>query len=501
MTDLLPELLARAAGERPRHPAVVADRTLSYRALDDLASRVAGALIRSGVRHGDRVAVCAPKSAGALAALYGVMRAGAAYVPIDPDSPTPRAARIANDCGVAALVGDRERLRRLAPELPQAAVLDLDEVDVLPPPDAAASSPPSGPEDLAYVLYTSGSTGIPKGVMLSHRNALSFVSWAVNALQLTGEDRFSCNAPWHFDLSVFDLYACASVAGTVHIAAERGLRLGASTAAFVRERELTVWYSVPSALMQWVTQGGVEAGMLATLRHVVFAGEVFPTPFLRRLRALVPGAALHNWYGPTETNACTAHTIRPEDLLTDDPVPIGRPCDGSPCLVVDERGLAAREGELLVGGPGVTAGYWGDPETTARAIVTRPDGTRWYRTGDLVQTGPGGELRLRGRRDHQVKVRGHRVELGEVESAIYADDRVEEACVVAVPHDRLGRELMAFVVPASGSALRPVDVKRSVASRLPRSMVPARVSVQDGPLPSTSTGKVDRAALEALARG
>ncbi len=187
--------------------------------------------------------------------------------------------------------------------------------------------------------------------------------------------------------------------------------------------------------------------MLASLRHVAFAGEVFPTPFLRRLRELVPAAALHNWYGPTETNVCTAHTIRARDVASDEPVPIGRPCDEYRCRVVDDAGAPATDGELLVGGPGVSAGYWGDPERTAESFLAEADGTRWYRTGDLVRTGPEGEYRFRGRRDHQVKVRGYRVELGEVESAIHADDRVGEACVVAVADDRRGHDLVAFVCP------------------------------------------------------
>jgi amino acid adenylation domain-containing protein len=490
----LPELLARAARERPDHPAVVADRSVTYAELDELASRVAVALAANGIGPGDRVAVSAPKSVGVVASIYGIMRAGAAYVPIDPASPTSRAAHIANDCAVAALIADPERSERLRPELLEDVPgLDVEQLHTLPP----AGSPPASPgrEGLAYILYTSGSTGSPKGVMLSHGNALSFVGWAVDELGLTADDRFSGHAPFHFDLSVFDLYACATVGGTLHPVPEEARRFGASAAAFVAERELSVWYSVPSALVQWVTQGGVDPAMLSTVRHIIFAGEVFPTPYLRRLRTLVPGVAVHNWFGPTETNACTAHTVLDEDLVGDDPVPIGHPCEGTRCRVLDPDGAPADAGELLVSGPTVTSGYWGDPQTTAAAFATEPDGSRWYRTGDLVETGPRGEYRFRGRRDHQVKVRGYRVELGEVESAIHADDRVGEACVVAVADDRLGHDLVAFVVPAAGVALEPVEVKRIVAARLPRYMVPARVHVQAEPLPSTSTGKVDRAAL------
>jgi amino acid adenylation domain-containing protein len=500
VTGSLSELLSRAARERPDHPAVVADRTVTYAELDDLASRVAAVLAEVGVRRGDRVAVSAPRSVGVVASLYGAMRAGAAYVPIDPDSPAPRAARIANDCSISALIADAERSDRLRPELVRDVVgLDVEQLDGLPPAEEPAPTVGSG--DLAYILYTSGSTGDPKGVMLTHRNSRAFVDWAVTELGLTPDDRFSAHAPFHFDLSVFDLYACASVGGTLHVLPQDVLRFGASTAAFVREHQLTVWYSVPSALVQMVTQGGVDAEKLTTLRRVAFAGEVFPTPLLRRLRGLMPGASLHNWYGPTETNVCTAHTVLPEDLVDDEPVPIGRPCGRAVCRVVDDAGVPASVGELLVGGPSVTAGYWGDPERTAAALISDAAAGRWYRTGDLVESGPEGEYRFRGRRDHQVKVRGYRVELGEVESAIHADDRVGEACVVAVADDRLGHDLVAFVVAAAGASFEPIDVKRHVASRLPRYMVPATVHVETGPLPTTSTGKIDRSALEARARG
>ena len=498
MSGSLPEVLAHAARERPDHPAVVADRSVTYAELDDLASRVAAALANVGVGPGDRVAVSAPKSVGVVASIYGVMRAGAAYVPIDPASPVSRAAHIANDCAVAAVIADPERSGRLHPELRgDVPGLDVERLDALPPAGQLPGAP--GADDLAYILYTSGSTGRPKGVMLSHGNALAFVEWAAGDLALAGEDRLSSHAPFHFDLSVFDLYACASASGTLHPLDDRAAGFGASMAAFVAEHQLTVWYSVPSALVQLVTQGGVEPAMLSSLRHVVFAGEVFPTPYLRRLRELVPGAELHNWYGPTETNVCTAHTVREVDLATDDTVPIGRPCSGATCRVVDLEGAPAEAGELLVGGPTVATGYWADPHTTERAFLTDPDGGRWYRTGDLVRTEAGGEYRFHGRRDHQVKVRGYRVELGEVESAMHADDRVGEACVVAVADERRGHDLVAFVVPAAGVTLEPVDAKRIVAARLPRYMVPARVHVQTEPLPTTSTGKIDRTALESRA--
>ncbi len=399
------------------------------------------------------------------------MRAGAAYVPVDPSSP-PRAEVITRDSGAMTDAQDAAAY--------VSRVLDAERRHG---GNAGPSGVRPGPGDLAYILYTSGSTGAPKGVMLTHANALSFVEWAARELGLTADDRLSSHAPFHFDLSVFDLYASAAAGATVFLVPEESTRFGASTAEFVRGHAITVWYSVPSAIVQWVTQGGVDPSMLASLRHVVFAGEVFPTRYLRRLRALVPHARLWNWYGPTETNVCTYHVVTDEDLATDDAIPIGRPCDDYPTSVLDE-------GELVVGGPAVTPGYWDDPAKSAAALFTGPDGGRWYRTGDLVVAGSDGEYRFLGRRDHQVKVRGYRVELGEVEAAIYAHEAVCEACVVTVEDERLGHDLVAFVA----GDIAPLEVRRHVASRLPRYMVPSRVELS-GELPKTHTGKIDRQLL------
>lgn len=501
---MLHDLLAAAAEREPARAAlVIGERTVAYRELDELASRVAGALRAAGVRRGDRVVLAAPKSLGTVAAIYGTLRAGAAYVPIDPGSPAPRAGAIARDAAPAAVVADAERWTLLQPELSKSEVvrLDVDAIDDLPASTRDSREPDAAEDDLAYVLYTSGSTGVPKGVMLSHRNALTFVRWAHGSLRLTATDRFSSHAPFHFDLSVFDLYACAMAGGTLVPLPEEAMRFGESMASFVQEHALTVWYSVPSALTMWVTQGGVSASQLASLRHVVFAGEVFPTPYLRKLRELVPRVELHNWYGPTETNVCTFHDVTELPPEGDEsPIPIGRACEGYECVAVPAAG-GSEEGELYVGGSGVMRGYWGQLERTREVLVPLPgrEGL-YYRTGDLVARREDGELLFRGRRDHQVKTRGYRVELGEVEAAIYADERVRETCVVAVPDERIGHALVAFVAPAPGAELSAQEVRRWVASRLPRYFVPATVHME-AELPKTSTGKIDRRALEERADG
>jgi amino acid adenylation domain-containing protein len=504
VTGSLPELLTSAALEHHDRTAVVADRTLTYGELDELASRIAAALIEAGVRPGDRVAVCAPKSAGVVASQYGVMRAGAAYVPIDHAAPDRRAIRIANDCAVAGLIAERARLDRLGPDLPPAAIgLDLDRLDTLPPAAPGRSAVSTDQDHLAYVLYTSGSTGSPKGVMLSHGNARSFVDWAVGELKLTAEDRFSSHAPFHFDLSVFDLYACASVGGTMHAVPDEVLRFGTSSAAFVRERELTVWYSVPSALVYLLLHGDLGARDLERLRLVLFAGEVFPMKYLRQLADVLPGAELYNLYGPTETNVCTYHRLDRWRLAGQERLPIGRPCGNTETLALDVDGRPVgpgETGELYVRGPSVTPGYWGDPDKTQRALVPNPVqpylGDRLYRTGDLVTLDEHGEYLFLGRRDSQVKSRGYRIELGDVEAALYAHPAVVEAAVLAMPDEELGSRLRAVVALKSGERLTVGALQAHCASLVPRYMVPDRIELRPS-LPKTSTGKTDRTRLAA----
>jgi amino acid adenylation domain-containing protein len=510
----LHHLLDRAADADPNHEAVrCAGRSLSYGELWSRSEAVAGTLTELGVRHGDRVALYAPKSVDTIVAMYAAMRVGAAYVPIDPNSPVLRAGSIARDCTVNAIVSTPDRapalLDLLEDHRPRAVLLigDRDpslEGSAVAFEDAIASdlAGPAVPlvdTDLAYVLYTSGSTGVPKGVMLSHRHALTFVEWCARAIGSGAEDRFSNHAPLHFDLSVFDFYVAAHGGATVSVVPEEWAYFGRDLAHFAREERITVWYSVPSALMV-LTRAAREDESFPDLRSVVFAGEVYPTKHLRALRALVPDAELWNLYGPTETNVCTYYRVAdlPEDDAT---IPIGRACENTEVFAIREDGAVAEvgeEGELFVRGSSVMKGYWGRPERSAEVLVPDPRPSDAadlvYRTGDLVRLRPDGDYDFLGRRDHQIKSRGYRVELGEVEAALNADPRIEVAVVVGVPHEDWGKAIVAFVVPKDGP-ISEMDVKRAASQRLPRFMVPVRVEIRDE-LPRTSTGKVDRRAVE-----
>lgn len=494
---------------------------MTYGELDLASNGVARALIAAGVRRGDRVAILLPKGLEMVAAVYGAMKTGAAYVPLDPLAPAVRAGMVASDCSVSALITIPSRatavLEAMGDHRPGVVVLVGDdggpvELDcpVVSFGDATADSSATDPlvpvieDDLAYILYTSGSTGVPKGVMLTHRNGLSFVEWAAERIGVTPDDRISNHAPLHFDLSVFDLYLAVLGRATLVIIPSDEAYFGASLVRTIEEERISVWYSVPSALML-VTRAAPEPERLRSLRAVVFAGEVYPTMHLRELKRLLPEVAMWNLYGPTETNVITYYRVQelPDDDRT---IPIGRGCENTEVFAVREDGGPAgvgEEGELYARGPTVMKGYWGRPDRTAELLVDNPlPGSLpgpVYRTGDIVRLRPDGDYDFLGRRDHQIKSRGYRIELGEIETALSAHPRLAEAVAVALPHEEWGTAIVACVVPKDGLRVTESDVKRHVARRLPRYMVPTRVDVL-GALPRTSTGKVDRQALRETAQ-
>lgn len=495
----LGEVLAEAAGRSPERTAVRCDDDqVTYDELNALADALAVRLRAEGVRRGDRVGLHLAKRIPAIAAVYGVMKAGAAYVPLDRAAPTARNARFADDCGIRVLITDTDageavRAAMAAPPV----VLEVEDLRDWPSPtDAEAVADDVSPDDAAYILSTSGSTGVPKGVVHTHASALAFVQWAAKALGIEPSDRLSSYAPLHFDLSVFDLYVAALVGATLVIVPERMTGIGADLAAFVEQEQITTWYSVPSALTL-LADAVNDPEALTTLRRVVFAGEVFPIPKLRQLHALVPDATLWNFYGPTETNVCTYLQVRDLPSQDEAALSIGRACENdTEAFAVTADGTVAGvgiEGELFVRGPTVMRGYWGMPERDSEVLVVDPRGGsgRCYRTGDIVRLRDDGAFDLLGRRDHQVKSRGYRIELGEVEAALHAHPGVAEAVAVAIPHEGWGTAVVGCVVLREGVEVAEVELRRHVSTIVPRYMVPVRIDFLDA-LPRMSNGKADR---------
>jgi amino acid adenylation domain-containing protein len=538
MAYLLQHLLTESAANRPRLAAVASgDRFLTYGELDRLSNQVARALLARGVEPGDRVGILVPKSAASVVAMFGVLKAGACYVPLDPGSPAARLSSIMRDSGIAVVLADQATAHQataMADSVPQLrsvivtgphwgganqqtlkvsptgpAVLSWDAV--LAEPDTELAGERAIETDLAYILYTSGSTGTPKGVMISHRNSLTFVAWAAACAGLVEQDRVCSPAPLNFDLSVFDVFATCQASACMVVLPERMSLFPMRLAEWLEREQISVWYSVPSILTMLATYGNLPEFDLSRLREIIFAGEVFPVKHLTRLMAELPQARYFNWYGPTETNVCTFFEVPAENSragLTDwaGPIPIGKACANTDVFAVTDEGRRADQpgevGELYVRGPSLMRGYWGQPDKTSQVLVRNPSQEAYdepaYRTGDMVTLDSGGNYMFLGRRDGMVKTRGYRVELGEVEAALYQHPAIREAVVLPMPDELLGNRLRAVIsVDGSGSGsgdLNRQEVLEHCRQRLPSYMVPDTVEFCET-LPRTSTGKVDRARL------
>jgi amino acid adenylation domain-containing protein len=489
--------------------------SMSYAALDALASGVRDWLVAQGVRPGDRVGLCLRKSANSVAVLLGTLKAGAAYVPVDAGAPAARCAYILHNCAVAALFVDAALAETLRTELqglgasPRTLVVGPStemggglRAALAAEPAAAAATVASDGDSLAYILYTSGSTGQPKGVMLTQQNATSFVDWCSASFQPRADDRFSSHAPLHFDLSIFDLHLCFKHGATLVLVGEDVGKDAPRLAQLIAEQRITVWYSAPSILALLAQFGQLERCDHSALRQVHFAGEVFAVRHLRALCLQWPAPRYFNLYGPTETNVCTWYeVVPPVPAERSTPYPIGHCCAHLQAAVLDEQGAAldaGSEGELCITGRGVMHGYWGLPEQTSRAFHLDDAGRRWYRTGDIVVDDGSGCYTYRGRRDRMVKRRGYRIELGEIEAGLYRHAQIKEAAVVALADADAGVQIVAFVSAQDGRRLSLIEMKRFCAGVLPLSMMPDRFSWHDS-LPKTSTDKIDYQRLKGMA--
>jgi len=532
----LSQLLGESVARRPNHPAVEDEhgRWLTYAALEREADRLATRLARWGVDRGDRVGLWLPKSLEAVSSIHGILRTGASYVPVDPTGPAIRTASILESSGVKAAVVAAElapalrtawagsspmprliivegKATRSAESLPcqSVEVASLDQMssgdaswaDVMADDAPTPLWPNRAEDDLAYILFTSGSTGQPKGVMLSHRNAFTFLDWCQHSFGPWGSDEcFASHAPFHFDLSVFDLFAPCRNTSTLVLISENLGKDPARLGDFLARRGISVWYSAPTILALLTEHGGLDRTGFPAPRLVLFAGEVFPIATLRRLRALWPLATIWNLYGPTETNVCTAYPVPmtiPSDRIS--PYPIGRVCPPLRARVVDEKGSDVSPGvlgELVIAGPGVMRGYFDEPELTAAAFLV-DNNTHWYRTGDLVCDDGTGSFEFHGRRDRMVKKRGYRIELGEIESALYRHDGVDRAGVVAQA-DEEGVFITAFIALKPNLKKSVIAMKRHCTHFLPHYMIPDTIAFVDN-LPATTTDKLDYQRLKSLA--
>lgn len=510
----------RSAASGPNAPAIVVRKQVrTYAELEDTARRYANGLLTVCGKRPERVGLFAYRSETAYAGTLAALFAGATYVPLNPSFPPDKTTAMAEAADLDAIIVDsacaaflpifagRSDVRLVMPEFEghevkglQATILNKSDLLNIAPLQAL---PPLSAEDVAYLLFTSGSTGKPKGVPVTHANAIYFMDVMSRRYKITSGDRFSQTFDQTFDLSVFDLFVAWSNGACVYGMSPVDLL---SPTKFINNNNLTVWFSVPSVAAQMVRRGTLTSGSLPTLRLSLFCGEPLAQRSAELWQEAAPNSIVENLYGPTElTIACFLHRWDPHTspaMCRNAVVPIGRPYDGLAALIVDSELQPVADGEpgeLLVNGPQTTPGYWRDPQNTAERYVTLSisayENRRFYRTGDLVAKLDNGEYTFLGRADFQIKVLGHRVELGEIEAALRTHPDVEHAVACGWPQSSptTADGIVAFVTGNQIDVNTLLEVSRR---QLPPYIVPRQIFVLDE-MPLNSNGKVDRRALEA----
>lgn len=486
--------------------------SIRYSELESQSRNLAANLQNYGVKKGDRVAIHMPKCLEMAIAVYGVLKAGGIYVPVDPAMPSERLVDVLNDADVSVILTKEKQSKNLRSVLHQLnnplqliVGLDANGKDFCPVAswDEAIKSklfvePNILESDPAYIIYTSGSTGQPKGILHTHRSGLSFAALAVETYKVSETDRLGNFAPLHFDQSTFDFFSGPLSGATTVMIPEEHMRFPASLSKLVEDEQLTIWYSVPYALIQMLLRGALETRDLSSLRWVLFGGEAFPSSYLRDLMIQIPDAQFSNIYGPAEVNQCTYYNIPgpPENL--NESIPIGKIWKNTEGLIVDEKDLpvpAGEIGELLIRSSTMMSGYWNRDSLNKEVFLEQKgNGTtrRFYRTGDLVQERPDQNLLFHGRKDRQVKIRGNRIELDEIESILLSTNSLIEKAAVLLVEDSESdeKQVLAAIIPRSEALIDIQTLKESLMTKLPSYSLPSEILIVDQ-FPMTTSDKTD----------
>ena len=487
---------AAVAGHPDRIAVEFGERQLTYAELERMATRIARRLVELGAGPGAMVGLLCERSVELVAAVYGIVMARAAYVPLDPEYPADRIGYMVEETEMRVVLG-QDRFRGLVTD-PGVVMLDIDELLRTADADAgdAAQLPPVEPDDVAYVIYTSGSTGRPKGVANAHRGVVNRMLWTQERFGLGPDDVVLQKTPFSFDVSVWEFFWPLQTGARLVVAAPGGHRDPAYLVETIVRHGVDTIHFVPSMLRLFLDHPA--AGSCLSLRRVICSGEALTRDLVDRFFAVLPAAELHNLYGPTEAAIdVTAWQCRPDDTLP--VVPIGAPVANTTIHILDEQMRPVpigTPGELYIGGVQVAVGYVNRHDLTAERFIPDPfdPSGRLYRTGDLARWLPSGQVDFLGRLDHQVKLRGQRIELGEIEATLGLHPSVLEAAVT-IGHDTTGDALLvAWLVPRSGLEIDEAPVREFLRGRLPAHMIPTHFTVLDH-LPLSASGKLDVNAL------
>ncbi|MEK4852155.1 amino acid adenylation domain-containing protein [Paenibacillus sp. FSL H7-0756] len=534
MSDFLLQHYLICSAERcPERTALYHEgRELTYGGLYRRSLQISDALISAGMLPGETAAICLDKSPQAICAMFGVLFTAGAYIPLDTTySPVQRMLAILESSGTQYLITERTNLKKLLKEADSGQAEHLRSLHVLlldekkaeseddnedgaydckavhvetgqPLRDLQSGRRPPISEDLAYILYTSGSTGVPKGVMITHLNARTFIDWCCSYFKPEEQDRFSAVAPFHFDLAVFDIFVPVAVGATLILLGTEVIQHPSRFLAAVRQERISWIYTVPSLWNAVVKYARFPEGGLPSLRGVLFAGEVLQPKLLLRMMELLPRADFYNLYGLIETNVCTCYPLTAQQIIRDAPVPIGYPCGNTGVVVITADGRLAssgEEGEICVRGSIVMKGYYRNPQLTEQSFRRVPPewglGDRLYCTGDMATVDEDGALVLIGRRDAMIKRSGFRVELPEIERVLHELEMILHAIVVDIPDSEGYPLICAAVIVQDAGSFTVLGLKQAVGKRLPGYMVPDLVHVYDC-FPAGGSGKVDRQQLK-----
>lgn len=491
------------------------DRSISYRELSISSNSVAHCLKSMGVLRQDRVGIFQQRSADCVTSILGILKADAIYVPIDQKVPVERLAFIIEDAAPKVIICDSKTISAAHVALSSYGVtipilvignesriqesilvkfLDLEKENSI---DRNEPTYRNDENDIAYILYTSGSTGRPKGVMISHGNVKSYIDWAARKFNVNDWDKILGTAPFHFDMSTFDIFCALKTGATLCIAAEILTLFPEKLVDFIERQQVTLWKGVSSLLMYMARTGALRPGTMQTLKRVLFAGETLPTQYLIDWMTAFPEKTFYNAYGPTEaTGVSICYCV---DKIPEGPqvrIPIGTPRDETGVLLLSENHAEVppgEPGEVCISGRGLARGYLNDPVKTGNAFIVNPlnsSGERIYKTGDLARLMPDGNLEYLGRKDRQLKFMGYRIEAGEIEQALLAIPQVKDSAVVLM-ESKLGEgtpELAAFW-EAEGD-LDVTMISSELKKRLPTYMIPKRL-IRVGKIPRCSRGKID----------
>ena len=499
-SDNLYSLLQKSATRYSYKTAVtdLKDKEITYEDLEKNSSEICSLLKENNIDSGSRVGILASKSIEYITFIFGILKANAAYIPLDCSSPITRNSYICNDCDVQGVFIENSFFDAFVEANTNQNSFKKIEICADFSLLIFQKIKPKRIEHIAYILYTSGSTGIPKGVVHTHQSAFSFIEWSMNTFQTNQNDKFLSQAPFHFDLSIFDIFVSIGSGSTVVLANEKQAANPMQIASSLANKKITIFYATPSTLSYLYLFGKMEKYKYNDLRLLLFAGEEFSITNLKQIKSIFTKSCFYNLYGPTETNVCTWYKI-PQDISEEQtkPFPIGKQCSFAELRIgnVDKQG---EEGELYVAGNSIMLCYWGDKEKTNNALEVDTQGKCWYKTGDIVKLDAERNYIYLGRKDRMIKRKGYRIELAEIEHALSQNTNIWQVAVVAIPkHETAEAIITAHVSLTKDKKISVIDLIQYSSKVLPAYMVPDKFIIHTI-LPKTATNKINYQLLNQL---